>query len=261
MVGRRVFSYLIVALMTLPVLATLPVALTNSNFITFPPQGVSLRWFSAVLNDNILVGSITRSLLLAAIASLGSILLGLVTSFALERGRFANRSLIETALMGPRMVPQIILVLALLVYFERIGIPETFLGLVLSHVVISVPFSFRTLLVSVSAVDRRLEWSAAVLGASRLRIFLSVVLPQIKTGLIAAFIFTFILSFNNVTMALFLSGIGQRTLPVEMFQRMFVGGMNPAIPAISFVLALIGVGLFILLDRTIGVFRYLGGGR
>lgn len=258
---RRAFTYVVVAFMTLPVLATLPVALTDSNFITFPPQGWSLRWFTGVLNDQILVASIGRSLVLATIASLSSIVIGLAASFALERGRFANKTIVETVLMGPRMVPQIILVLALLIYFERVGIPETFTALLLSHIVIAIPFSFRTLLVSVSAVDRRLEWSAAILGATRLRIFWGVVLPQIKTGLIAAFIFTFILSFNNVTMALFLSGIGQRTLPVEMFQRMYVGGMNPAIPAISFVLALIGVGLFVLLDRTIGVFRYLGGGR
>ena len=84
-------------------------------------------------------------------------------------------------------------------------------------------------------------------------------MPQLKTGLIAAFIFTFILSFNNVTMALFLSGIGQRTLPVEMFTRMYVGGMTPVIPAISFALAVVGVVLFIILDRTIGVYKFLAG--
>jgi putative spermidine/putrescine transport system permease protein len=261
MSGFRIFAYFVVLLMLLPVLATLPVALTASNFITFPPQGLSLRWFEAVLADDILRRSIVRSLVLATVASLGSIVLGLAAAFAVERGRFRGKTAVETFLMGPRMVPQIILVLALLIYFERVGVAETFTGLVLSHIIIAVPFSFRTVLVSVASVDRRLEWSAAILGATPVRTFLTVVLPQVKTGLIAAFIFTFILSFNNVTMALFLSGIGQRTLPVEMFQRMFVGGMNPAIPAISFLLALAGVGLFILLDRTIGVFKYLGGAR
>jgi putative spermidine/putrescine transport system permease protein len=86
-----------------------------------------------------------------------------------------------------------------------------------------------------------------------------VIAPQLKTGLIASLIFTFILSFNNVTLALFLSGFGERTLPVEMFQRMNVGGMTPVIPALSFVLALIGVVLFVALDRTIGVYRFLAG--
>jgi len=146
-----------------------------------------------------------------------------------------------------------------LVYFESLGLAEKFGGLVLAHLVITIPFAFRTLLVSVATMDRRLEWSSAVLGASPLQTFLRIMAPQIKTGLIASFIFTFILSFNNVTLALFLSGIGQRTLPVEMFTRMNVAGMTPVIPAISFVLALVGVMLFVLLDRTIGVYRYLVG--
>jgi len=159
------------------------------------------------------------------------------------------------------MIPQIVLVLGLLDYFERIGLAETFIGLLAAHLVVTVPFAFRTLLVSVATLDRRLEWSSEVLGASPVRTFLRVVLPQLKTGMIAAAIFGFVLSFNNVTLALFLSGIGQRTLPVEMFNRMYVGGMTPVIPAISFVLALCGIVLFVVLDRTVGVFRYLGGAR
>lgn len=157
------------------------------------------------------------------------------------------------------MMPQIVLALALLVFFEAIGLAESFVGLVISHLVITIPFAFRTLLVSVATLDRRLEWSSDVLGASPTQTFLRVMAPQLKTGLIAALIFTFILSFNNVTLALFLSGFGERTLPVEMFQRMNVGGMTPVIPAISFVLALIGVVLFVFLDRTIGVYRFLAG--
>jgi putative spermidine/putrescine transport system permease protein len=123
--------------------------------------------------------------------------------------------------------------------------------------VITIPFAFRTLLVSVATLDRRLEASSDVLGATPLQTFRLIVLPQLKTGLIASFIFTFILSFNNVTLALFLSGIGQRTLPVEMFTRMNVAGMTPVIPAISFVLSVLGVMLFVVLDRTIGVYRFL----
>ena len=121
------------------------------------------------------------------------------------------------------------------------------------------PLRLPHLLVSVATLDRRLEWSSDVLGAAPTQNFLRVIAPQLKTGLIASLIFTFILSFNNVTLALFLSGFGERTLPVEMFQRMNVGGMTPVIPAISFVLALIGVVLFVALDRTMGVYRFLAG--
>ena len=259
MLGLRIFTYLIVALMLLPVLVTFPVALSAVPRISFPPVGFSSRWFLTILSDQVLLGTIARSLWLGLGAALIGVLVALPCAFVVERGRFRGRDLLETGITSPRMMPQIVLALALLVFFEAIGVAESFVGLVISHLVITIPFAFRTLLVSVATLDRRLEWSSDVLGASPTQTFLRVMAPQLKTGLIAALSFTFILSFNNVTLALFLSGFGERTLPVEMFQRMNVGGMTPVIPAISFVLALIGVVLFVFLDRTIGVYRFLAG--
>jgi len=255
----RCFVYLVVALMVLPVLITLPVALTTVPRISFPPVGVGLRWFWAIGSDGELLAAIARSFWLAAAASVVAVVLALPCAFAIHRGRFPGRQAIEVVVTGPRMIPQIVLVLGMLVWFERLGLAETFTGLVVAHLIVTLPFAFRTLLVAVATLDRRLEWSSAVLGASGVRTFCQVVLPQLKTGLIASLIFGFVLSFNNVTLALFLSGIGQRTLPVEMFTRMYVGGMTPVIPAISFVLALAGVTVFVVLDRTLGVYRYLAG--
>lgn len=259
MPALRAFTYLIVALMLLPVLITLPVALTNSARITFPPAGIGLRWFVAIGNDALLLAAIGRSFWLALLASMLAVLLALPCAFAIHRGRFRGQQAIETLITGPRMIPQIVLVLGMLIWFERLRLAESFTGLVIAHLVVALPFAFRTLLVSVATLDRRLEWSSAVLGASFLQTFARVVMPQLKTGLIAALIFGFVLSFNNVTLALFLSGIGQRTLPVEMFTRMYVGGMTPVIPAIAFALALVGLAVFVVLDRTIGVYRYLAG--
>ncbi len=259
MLALRIFVYVIVFLMVAPVLISLPVALTSASIIRFPPEGLSLQWFAAIFRDGPLIDAILRSFFLAVIAAMTAVAISLPCAFAIERGRLAGRNAIETLITSPRMIPQIVLVLGLLVYFERMGVAETFAGLVIAHLVISIPFAFRTVLVSVASLDRRLEWSSAILGAGPGSTFARIIVPQIKTGMIAAFIFTFILSFNNVTMALFLSNIGERTLPVEMFQRMYVGGMTPAIPAISFVLALAGVVMFIVLDRTIGVFKYLSG--
>lgn len=257
MTGLRVFVYAIIILMLLPVLITFPVALTAVSRIAFPPIGLSLRWFASILTDQVLLESIARSFWLALTVAVLSIIIALPCAFAIQRGQFRSRNLMETLITSPRMIPQIVFVLALLVYFEPIGLAEKFIGLVIAHLVVTIPFAFRTLLVSVATLDRRLESSSDVLGATRLQTLRLVVLPQLKTGMIASFIFTFILSFNNVTLALFLSGIGQHTLPVEMFNRMNVAGMTPVIPAISFVLALAGVTLFVILDRTIGVYRFL----
>jgi len=259
MIGLRIFVYVVVALMLLPLLITFPVALTSVSRISFPPVGLSERWFVAILSDQALIASIIRSFWLAIAAAIVAIIVALPCAFVIQRGQFRGRHLLETWITGPRMIPQIVLALALLAYFETIGLAETFIGLVIAHLVITIPFAFRTLLVSVATMDKRLEWSSDVLGATPTQTFLRVMAPQLKTGLIAAFIFTFILSFNNVTLALFLSGFGQRTLPVEMFQRMNVAGMTPVIPAISFVLALVGIVMFIILDRTVGVYRFLAG--
>jgi putative spermidine/putrescine transport system permease protein len=259
MLGLRIFVYIVVVLMLLPVLITFPVALTSVARISFPPVGLSGRWFMAIFSDTVLLDSIVRSFWLATAAAIVAITIALPCAFVIHRSTSRVRELLETWITGPRMIPQIVFALALLAYFETIGLAETFIGLVISHLVITIPFAFRTLLVSVSTMDKRLERSSDVLGATPAQTFWRVMVPQLKTGLIAAFIFTFILSFNNVTLALFLSGFGQRTLPVEMFQRMNVGGMTPAIPALSFVLALVGVVLFIVLDRTVGVYRFLAG--
>lgn len=253
----RGFVYLVVAFMLLPVLISLPIALTSAETIRFPPPGISFRWFASLLNDQILLETICRSLALATISSAIAVAIGLPCAFAIERSRMRLRTFFETFITAPRMIPQIVFVLAVLIYFEQVGLAETFTGLVIAHIVIAMPFAFRTLIVSVSSLDRRLEWSSAILGADSRTTFFEIILPQIKTGVISAFIFSFVLSFNNVTLALFLSALGQRTLPVEMFYRMFVGGLNPSVTAIAFVLALVGAGFFIILDRTLGVYKFL----
>jgi len=263
MSGWKVFKiivYVIMVCMVVPIFICLPVALTTTGYMTFPPVGFTLTWFVKAFQDKVLMATLLRSVNLALLSSLVAMAIALLASFGIERGNFPGRNAIETFFAGPRMIPQIIFVLGLLITYEFMGLSDTFSGLVFSHLIIAMPFAFRTLLASVIALDRRLEWSAQILGANVFQIFFRIILPQVKTGMIAAFIFTFILSFNNVTMALFLSGVGKRTLPVEMFQRLHVGGITPAIPAISFALSVFGVVLFILADKLVGVYKFMGGG-
>ncbi|MBI4280002.1 MAG: ABC transporter permease [Armatimonadetes bacterium] len=261
--GRRLlklYAYLLGAMMVLPIVITLPVAVTTTRYMTFPPQGFTLRWFGGAFEDRILVESLLRSINLAAVSSALAVAVGLLASFGVERHAFRGKDLVESMFAGPQMVPQIILVLGLLIAYEKMRLADTSLGLVLSHVIITLPFAFRTLLASVASLDKRLEWSAQILGANPFRTFVRVIVPQIKTGMFAAFLFSFMVSFSNVTMALFLAAAGKKTLPVEMFNRLQVGYISPAIPALAFILALAGIGVFVIADRTVGVYKILGGG-
>ncbi len=255
----RFYVYVCAFIMLAPILITVPVAVTTTGYMVFPPKGFTLVWFLKCFQDQILVESLIRSVIIGVISAILSVIIGLLSAFAVERGRFPGKTLCETLFAGPQMIPQIIFVVALLIFYETLGLNETFVGLLISHVLMGLPFAFRTLLVGVGSLDRRQEWSAQILGANPVKVFQHIILPQIKTGLIASFIFAFMLSFNNVTFALFLAGVGKKTLPVEMFQRLNIGGISPAIPAISFLLTVFGVLIFIVADRTVGIYRYLGG--
>jgi putative spermidine/putrescine transport system permease protein len=133
MLGLRVFTYTIVALMLLPVLVTFPVALSAIPRISFPPVGLSGRWFLAILGDQVLLATIARSLWLGLCAAAIAVLIALPCAFVIERGRFQGRALLEIGITSPRMIPQIVLALALLVFFEAVGLAESFAGLVISH--------------------------------------------------------------------------------------------------------------------------------
>lgn len=255
----RLYAYLMTAVFFLPIAVTVPTAVTTTGYVTFPPVGFTLKWFHAAFADRILMDALGRSVTLALISSVVSVGVAFLAAFAVERNTFRGRDVIETFFMGPKMVPQIILVLGLLVFYESAGLAETAVGLLMAHVIISLPFAFRALLATIGAIDRRLEWSAEILGASRVQVLTRIILPQVKTGAYAAFVFAFMASFTNVTMALFLAAVGRKTLPVEMFHRMHVGGMSPTLPALAFVLALVGIGVFIVADRTVGIYKYLGG--
>jgi putative spermidine/putrescine transport system permease protein len=255
----RVYTYVLFVVMLAPILIVLPVALTRTNYMTFPPEGITGKWFLEGLRDQILLDALGRSLVLAVATAVFSVALALLASFAVERRAFAGRRALETFFTGPRVIPQIILVLGLLIFFRSLNMGGSFTGLLLAHFVVTFPFAFRTILASVSSVDVILEWSARTLGANWLTVFRRVLIPQIKTALIAAFMFSFIESFNNVTIALFLSRPGARTLPVELFVRLQVGGITPSVPALSFLLAGVAIALFVILDRTIGIYKFLAG--
>ena len=128
MAGLRIFVYAVVGLMLLPVLITFPVALTAVPRISFPPTGLSGRWFMAILSDDVLLSSMVRSFWLAVAAAIVAIVIALPCAFVIQRGKFRGRDVIETIITGPRMIPQIVLALALLIYFETIGERDVLVG-------------------------------------------------------------------------------------------------------------------------------------
>lgn len=230
--------------------------LSAGETLSFPPQGLSFRWVARVFEVQSFRAAFTLSILLAVGATLVALLLGIPAAYAMERYRPRGAEAIRAIVAAPIVVPGIIVGLALLRHLVipmGIGVvPALFIG----HTALLVPYAVRV--VSASLVNLRpdIEEAAVMLGASRLTAFLKVVLPNIRSGIMAAFIIGFITSFNQVPVSLFLTGPGVTTLPIDM---MFYMEFNydPSIAALSGLLALMSLAVVMVAERLLGLSRYV----
>ncbi len=186
-----------------PYLIIFIAAFGAESTLAFPPQGFSLRWFVNVFETSQFLTSFWLSLRLGIVATMVALLLGIPIAYALVRFRFRGRGVLETIFSVPILVPGLVIGFAMLRYFILLGNLDIFFGLLVGHIAILFPYSVRVVSSSLRNLDPAIEEAAISLGAGRLRSFLLVVLPNIRSGIGAAFILAFIVSFNNVPVSLF----------------------------------------------------------
>jgi putative spermidine/putrescine transport system permease protein len=235
-----------------PVAIVIASAFTGGDFVIFPPRDLSLRWFAKVLNDPQFVLPLWNSLRLGVTATLLSAVLAVPAAIALVRHRFRGAGLIQAFLLSPLSLPTIILAVGLLFFTARIGLRSSFLALVAGHAVITMPYVLRTVLGVYAGINREVEEAAMVLGASPARAFWFVTLPLIRPGILAGTIFSFLLSFDEVPVALLLSNTDTTTLPVSILSYL-VYNYDPAVAAISTIQIAIVVAVLLVLERLFGV--------
>jgi putative spermidine/putrescine transport system permease protein len=252
----RVWVTLVFCYLMLPVVVIALASFSRTSYLTVPPKGVTLRWFGAVLSDPEYVQAIVFSLMLALVGTAGSLVAGLAASYALIRRRVPGGALVSAALNAPLVFPAVVVGVALLQFYAMVRMNGTLLGLAIAHMVITVPYVVRAVTASLQGIDPELESAARVLGASGLVAFFTVTLPLIRPGVAAGALFSFIVSFDNVPVSIFLLGAGQMTLPVKIFTAIEYG-VDPSIAAISTMLiVLTGLGLA-LAERWIGFHRFV----
>jgi putative spermidine/putrescine transport system permease protein len=222
---------------------------TTAN--TFPPQGFSLRWYQEFLDSKPFTAAFRFSVQLGIVAAVLSTIIGFLTAYGIVRFLGRWRETGQTLAMLPIMVPHILISISLLILLTFVPIPE-FAGLVIGHVIICLPFTIAGILASLDGVDRQIELAAWTLGASRLRILWEIVIPLIAPGLLSALIFSFIISFGDVYIALFLSGPGMTTLPIEIFSYM-LWESTPVVAAITTVQIVMILVLGLVIERLVGL--------
>ncbi|TAL86310.1 MAG: ABC transporter permease subunit [Candidimonas sp.] len=233
--GIRMYSWLVMFALFLPVAIILPIAFTSSPFLSFPPTGFSLRWFDVFMFSPVWRAALFRSLGVATITAFVSVSLGFGAALALTRLSPRMAKATFSFLIAPLIVPRIVTAVGLFYLYARIGLAGTNAGLVIGHTVLAIPYVVVTLAAALKRYDWQLDDAARILGASPLARVRTVMLPLLKPALMASFLFAFLISFDELTIAIFVSGGIKTTLPKQMWDDMLLAA-NPTLAAVSFVL-------------------------
>ena len=217
----------------------------GNNNLNFPPDSFSLKWFEKVISMSMFRDAFFLSLRIGLLASLFAMILGVPVAYITSRYNFFGKRVIEFVTTLPVIIPQMVAGLALMRYFVNLNIFSIEVTLLIGHVAIVIPFVIRNVLSTLVNFPSSMEDAAVSLGSSRVKSFFLIVLPNISAGLISAFILTFITSFNNVPISLFLTGPGVSTLPIVMMTYMEYY-YDPSIAALSTLL--IGITVLIVLS-------------
>jgi putative spermidine/putrescine transport system permease protein len=222
----------ILVFLVLPVVVTVPISFTPERFLSFPGTTWSLRHYQTLANDPGWMNSLYDSVAVAAATALASTTLavGFAGGLWLTRTRLGS-ALIMLALL-PMIAPQVVSAMALFYVEARLGILGTRLGLIAGHTALALPYGVVAMLVAVGRLDRRLEQASRGLGAGPLRTLWHVVLPNVRIGIAASLLLTFVISWEEVVVTLFVTGIDVVTLPKRIWDGLRYN-IDPAIAAAS----------------------------
>lgn len=243
-----VYLFLIV-----PIVIVILAALNAGNYLAFPPQGLSVRWFVRAAQTTPFVTSFLFSLRLAAWVTVVSTILGTMAALYVVRHSRRFRDLLRLAIIAPLQFPAILTGIALLIFFLATGLGTRGMrAMFIGHTLVALPYVFLTVSAVLAVFDRSLEEAARSLGAGPLMSFWRITLPLIKGGVISGALFAFITSFDQFPISLLLVSVGNTPLPIQLFDYLRFS-FDPAAAAVSTVSVVMSVIIVLLVDRLVGL--------
>jgi putative spermidine/putrescine transport system permease protein len=216
-VGLIVLTSAVLLFLVAPILTIVPLSFSSGSFFYYPLPGLSLRWYQDFFTSSFWLSSLRNSLIIGISATVLATVLGTMAALGIWRARFPAQALVLAMLISPMVVPVVIIAVGVYFAFAPLGLTDGYLGLILAHATLGVPFVVITVLATLSAFDRTLLRAAESLGASQLATFRRVMLPLILPGVASGAVFAFAASFDEVVVVLLMAGPAQRTLPRQMF--------------------------------------------
>lgn len=236
----------------LPLIIILVTSFGTEAIITFPIKGFTIDWYIMALTSKAFMSSLQLSLIIGIVATLIALIVGIPSAYVLSRDRLKGKKFLNTFFLSPTLIPGIVVgysIFQMIVVNLRLPIVP---GLIIGHFLISVPYVIRVVGSSMEQVDVSIEEAAWTLGCTKKRAFVTVLLPNIVSGIFAAFMLAFVNSFNNVPVSMFLSGPGVTMLPTTLLSYMEFN-YDPSVSALSVILMFVTIGVMIVIEKTTGL--------
>jgi len=244
----RSFFLLVVVFLYAPIAILILFSFNKSVLPTFPLSGFTLDWYHQFFHDSELHSALETSAIVAALSSLGAVLLGTLSSMALRR-RFFGKSAVSALLLSPLVIPYVVFGISLLLLFHTIGVPRSVMTVVVGHIVISLPYTILVLAPRLEQIDRSLEEASYDLGARRLRTFRSVVLPLILPAIVSSFLIALTISFDEYAVASFVVG-SRITFPIFLYSALRFPSRLPE--AIAVAVVVMTLSLVVIVAAELG---------
>lgn len=249
------FLWVFVAFLIAPIAVVCLVAFTPEGYISIPTTHFSLRWFAAVFHDARFIQAFGLSSLLAACSATISVAFALPAALGIVRYEFPGKAALTNFLLSPLLIPHLVLGVALLKFFSDLNIRGSFVTMLIAHVVIVLPFALRMIVAATVGLAQSVENAALSLGAGRLTVLRRITVPAVAPGLASGWIISFITSFDELTMSIFIASPSLQTLPVRLYSKMD-DGIDPFVAAVSALLVLFAVVSMIILDKLFKLERF-----
>jgi putative spermidine/putrescine transport system permease protein len=254
--SRKLLSFyciLVYAFLLAPILVVVGASFNAGSFLTFPPQGLSLRWYVTFFNNEVFMRAIRTSLWVAAVSTVISTLIGTTAALYYVQHAGRGKEAIRIAMLSPLLLPEVLTAISLLFFVYSVGIgTQTMFAMIVGHVLITLPFVFINVSASLETFDPAWDMAARSLGAGRFTRFRRIMLPLIKPGVIGGALFAFIISVDIFTISFMLKGIGMSTLPIQLFDYLRTN-FTPEAAAVSTVSIVLTLVVVIVSEKVLGL--------
>lgn len=235
-----VASYLTLLFIILPVFIIIPLSFAAQKYLEFPPKGLSFQWYVNFFTSYNWTMATWTSFKIAFCVTILATLLGTLASFCFVRANFRGKELLYGFMLSPMIIPVIILAIAVYFFFAKLKLIGSLAGMIFAHTVLAVPFVIVIVTATLQGFDVNLERAAMNLGANRIKTFFKVTFPLVRTGILSGALFAFLTSFDEVIIAIFISGTTANTLPKKMWESMTME-TDPTITAVATMLIVLTV--------------------